>query len=297
MQERTEADSVAQIVRQANEVTRFPMAHAEELLVFPDKSIVSLEKYAEQPKRKRASVALEDATSFARYVREHWEPGSVIFGRADEDGGSFAAVLDYHQVTAPTQVVTTASEAMTLADCVVGRAGWGNHRAEFALECTPEWSRWLANNRKALKQSEFAEFLEDNRADVLEPSGITLLEIAQTLQVKSEVNFRSGLRLDNGQVQLNYVEQIEGRGGVDGSMAIPETFKLALAPFVGMSVKYEISVRLRYRQSQGKLTFEYQLDRPHKVVETAFKEIRESIEKETGAVVLLGSLSSINAGI
>jgi uncharacterized protein YfdQ (DUF2303 family) len=293
MPDRTEADAVAQIVRQANELKHISSVGAENLLVFADKTIVPMEKYAPLPRRKRAKVALSDAQSFSRYAREHWEPGSVIFARADENGGAFSAVLDYHQVTGPGEVTGSIDEGNLAVTRASGTPGWGDHRADFVLAVTPEWSRWLSYNRKELKQTQFAEFLEDNRADVIEPAGITLLEIAQTLQVKSEVSFKSGLRLSNGQVQLNYVEEIQGRGGVDGTLAIPETFKLALAPFVGMSAKYEVSARLRYRQNQGKLTFEYQLDRPHKVVEAAFKELRDVIEKETGSVVLLGALTSI----
>jgi len=72
-----------------------------------------------------------------------------------------------------------------------------------------EFSNWQSMHTKPMEQEQFAIYLEDNIADIVEPSGETLLQVALTLQTKTAVDFSSSKRLDNGQVQLTYTEIID----------------------------------------------------------------------------------------
>jgi uncharacterized protein YfdQ (DUF2303 family) len=249
-------------------------------IVWQDKTIKSLEHYLPEPLRKRATAALVDADSFATYVNAHKQMGTVITGDANERGGAFAALLDYHW---PNQDVPS----------------WTEHTATMTLEPTPEWARWLGAAGKDLDQRAFAEFLEDNAVDVIVPEGAAgkgfptqqdLMSVASTLQVKTDVRFASSVKLQNGQVQLGYVETIEGGHGQDGKMAIPERFGIAVAPFRG-TCKYLVTVRLRYRGTGGKALFRLEIERPHKIVESAFNDVRIVIEKATGLKVLVGKIT------
>jgi uncharacterized protein YfdQ (DUF2303 family) len=162
----------------------------------------------------------------------------------------------------------------------------------FELAQTPEWKRWIALNEKPIGQLAFAEFIEDMLSEIQKPTGIEMLEIAKTLALKNDVAFSSALRLDNGQVQLQYLETIEQKAGQGGAMQVPTEFELALQPFVGGS-RYAVKARLRTKLVNRQVQFTYLLDRPHKVVETAFKEARDKIAAEAGLPVLLGRVDSI----
>jgi uncharacterized protein YfdQ (DUF2303 family) len=274
----TEAAAIADLVRQTvkHDVNINPTA--TELLIFPDKSLVSLEKYADRPRRKRSRVRLDDTDSFIKYVNNHKQAGTALFGRATLEGGAFGAIIDGHE---------GALDALTDQ-----RPAWGEHRAIFDLAQTPEWKRWIAINEKPISQGAFAEFIEDMLSEIQKPAGIEMLEIAKTLSIKSDVAFSSALRLDNGQVQLQYIETVEQKSGQGGELTVPTEIELALQPFIG-GARYLVKARLRTKLSNRSVQFTVLLDRPHKVVETAFKEMREKIAAETGLPVLAGGVESI----
>ena len=245
-------------------------------LVWPDKTITDLEGTLPNPLRKRATAKFGTTDSFCAYVNRHKTPNTHIVGDADENGGSFAALLDYHG----------------------DQPFWCEHTAKQELQPTPEWVRWLGKNRSTLDQRAFAEFIEDNASDVIVPDGEAgrgfptqgeLLSVALTLQVKTDVQFGSSVRLSNGQVQIGYVENIQGTHGGEAKLAIQEKFAIGIAPFRGVP-KYEITCRLRYRAVQGKATFAYEIEKPHKIVEHAFNDMRAKITQSTGIEPLIGQL-------
>ncbi len=274
----TEAATVAALARTAVAPLNLADVSSTGLLVFPDKTIRSLEAFAHMPKRKRAGVSLYEAKSFIDYIKAHKVSESThLFGMANELGGSFTAVIDYHQ-----KIGATTDQ--------VGQAGWGDHRAVLNLCTTPEWKRWVESNGKAMTQEAFAEFLEDNVTDIINPDGATLIEIAQLLVGKKGATFRSGKNLKTGAIDFQYSEQIEAQAGRrDDTMQVPDRFTLGICPFVGAH-GVEVSVRLRFRISDsGKLTFIYLLDRPHKIIEAAFNATRAEIETATELSVHLGT--------
>lgn len=167
--------------------------------------------------------------------------------------------------------------------------GWRDHRANFKAEYTPEFDRWLRHNGAgaAMDQLKFAEFIEDNFADIAEPSAAQLLEVASTLQAKTEINFSSAKRVDNGQNQLTYTEAINATAGASGALAIPKEFHLGVRIFKN-GEGYKIRARLKYRLISGGVKFWYELDRPERAVEDAFNGYIATVESETGYTVLVG---------
>lgn len=275
MNEKTEADSIAQLARDSMAFQKLEIPGHDTLLVFPNGNIQSLERYSERPRRKRAAVCLHDQASFADYVKAHSVLGTTaLFGKVSEEGGSFSAVLDYHE-----QVGKSADPA---------RANWGQHQADFTLAFTPEWKRWMKKNDEPVPQATFADFIEDNLADIIDPDAATLLEIAQDLVAKLSADFKSGLRLNNGQQKLVYDETITATGGRnEGNLEVPSEIKIRVAPFAGTE-PVEIKARLRFRIQDKRLFFIYKLNSPHKIVEEAFQAAREFIATSTGIPVLLG---------
>lgn len=248
-----------------------------EVLVMTNGMVIPLEKYADAPRRKRASVALHEAASFIDYVNRHKLADMThVFGSANEQGGGFTAIIDYHEAERDGQTLT----------------GWGEHTCTLSLETTPEWKRWIGNNGKLLTQEQFAEFIEENQTDIVSPYAGDVIDVVQLLQGKKTVNFRAGKNLKNGSIQLEYVEAIEVNGTAsrrDDVLSVPDKIRLGIIPFVG-AFGVEIEARVRFRIGDGgKLSFAYVLNQPWKVIDSAFKATRTEIEEKTGIRVLLGS--------
>lgn len=115
-----------------------------------------------------------------------------------------------------------------------------------------------------------------------------MLEIAKTLEAKTSVDFKSGVRLENGDHQIKYVSETTGRAGGNGDLEIPSTFALGIAPYMG-GPSYKMPARLRYRINDGHLVLWYELVNPHKVIEAAAKEIVATIKSETGQEAFMGT--------
>jgi uncharacterized protein YfdQ (DUF2303 family) len=247
-----------------------------EFVVLPEGSALrDLDLLLDNPRRQKASVAVTEVDSFIRYLKAFGGSNARTFAAINPEAGTaiFSAILDYHEGNE-------------------GTAGWGGHRVTFQAIQTPEWKVWSKNDRKPVGQSEFARFVEDNLGDIVQPDGAQMLEIAKTLEAKTSVDFKSGIRLENGDHHLHYVTETTGRAGGKGELEIPGTFVLGIAPFQG-GPAYKVSARLRYRISEGHLSLWYELVSPHKVVEAACKEIVDTINSETGQQAFMGVAPAI----
>jgi len=225
----------------------------------------AIEKAGDAPRRKTGIVHLSEIGSFNVFVADQAKTDNVYI-YADPEARTLTAVLNDHVHLDET-------------------AGWRDYRAIFKAELSREFETWMRNNKKPMEQEEFAIFLEDNIADVVEPSGETLLQVALTLQAKTEVNFSSHRRLDNGQVQFAYSETIDARA-TGGSIEIPREFAIGARLFKN-GEGYKVRARLKYRLGAGKVKFWYELDRAENVIEDAFQAYVNQA-RENGFTVLLG---------
>lgn len=231
----------------------------------------ALEKAQPAPNRKAGTVRLNDLDSFLTYLGDHADAKDCYI-YADLDTRTLTAVLNEHVVK-----------------CGHASPGWRDFRATYTAELSREATTWLTHDKKPKEQEEFAIFLEDNIADVVPgeglPTGDTLLSVALTLQTKTEVNFSSHKRLDNGQTQLTYSETIDARAQ-GGAIEIPREFAIGARLFKG-GHGYRIKARLKYRLAAGKVKFWYELDRPENAIEEAFAEYVAQA-RSSGFTVLMG---------
>lgn len=166
--------------------------------------------------------------------------------------------------------------------------GWRDHRATYTAQYTPEFKKWKENNGKAMGQQEFAEFIEDNYADLAGTDAQVLLAVATTIQATSGINFSSARRLQDGQTQLTYNEVIDAKAGSDGALKIPQTFTLGLRIFANGD-GYKLTARLKYRLAAGgSVKFWYELDRADRAVEDAFAGYVNTVREQSGYTVLIG---------
>lgn len=272
-------------------------------VIWPDKTITPLEHLLDRPVSKRGNAKVGDAFAFSTYVNAHRTPGLVIFGEVDEASGYFCAILDGH---VPCKLKPREGDQDAPIEVIDdGQPGWAEHKVELALKPTPEWARWIGKSGKLMPQEEFAIFLEENAADVIVPEGVTqvagypvpanlpnaaqLTSVALTLQTKVDVKFSSSINRQNGQQQVSFIEQVTGSHGAEGTIGIPENFAIAVAPFRG-SAPQVVLARLRYRAAGGKASFVFEIIRPHKIVEHAWKLVAKDISAATGEDVLLGRI-------
>ena len=230
----------------------------------------AVEKMQLVPNRKSGTVKLKDLASLITYCQDMNTANASAetgFIYADPDGRNITAVFNDLRAAVP---------------------GWRDHQATFKSEFTPEFNNWLSNNKQAKTQTEFAEFIEDNLADITEPDAQSLLEIATTIQAKTDINFSSAKRLQNGQVQLAYTETIDARAGANGAMEIPKEFALGLRLFKN-GEGYKLKARLKYRLNGGSVKFWYELDRPERAIEDAFSGYVATLREKSGFQVLLGA--------
>lgn len=226
-----------------------------------------MKKFSEVPARLKQFVEVNKPESFIKYLKRHHTPSTAIF--CDVDHHKFVAVLDYHEKD---------------------EARWGSHVAELKLQETPEWKLWQKLNREKMNQEEFALFVEDNMLEIQHPPGAEMLEVAKTLQSTQSVNFRSSLRLEDGQVQLNYQHDIDSSAGEKGNLVIPDKIKLGITLYRGGD-GYEMEARFRHRIHSGKINMWYELIRPDRIVEHAVNKVFEQITeglKDTSFAVYHG---------
>ncbi|WP_213956296.1 DUF2303 family protein [Variovorax sp. dw_954] len=226
-----------------------------------------VEKAEPAPYRHKGTVQLGDVASLLAYCADQAAQATGYI-YADTDGRLLTAIFN---------------------DTKAG-PGWRDHRAVFKAELTPEAKKWLEHDgaNHAFTQSEFAEFIEDNFADLQGEEAKNLLTVATTISATTGINFASAKRLQDGQVQLVYNETIDAKAGADGQMKIPKLFTIGLQLFKGAKNADLFTARLKYRLHSGSVKFWYELERPTKVIEVAFAEYVAQVSKDSGYTVLHG---------
>jgi uncharacterized protein YfdQ (DUF2303 family) len=258
---RTEADAIAETARMA----AIPdVLEPGTLYLIPSQDggvrQIDTDAYADRPRRKGK--------------------GSNTLIVADVE--SFGAYLDKHGIREETEVIASVSGGTFLATINAGtqsEAGWGDHGALLRLTESKEWKRWAGQSGKLMGQAEFAEFIEDNAENIVDPSSAEILEIAQSLQIHRGVEFESGHRLSDGNVRFGYRETTTATAGAVGDLSIPATLGLALRPFEGGEA-YRVIATFRYRLVQKQLHLGFKLQGIDRVREDAFAEVADTVRKQ-----------------
>lgn len=238
-------------------------------------SIESLENFMPQPTRKKGAVTMQDPASFIDFINTHKTEATRIYGTVEPS--VFIAILDDHGSDKDG-------------------AGWKDHRATYTCPKSKEWNIWNGSDKKGMSQVAFAEFIENNLVDIVvpadepkAPAGTDMLQIATTFRAQKKVAFQSGQLLSNGQVQFQYVEDINGQAGPKGQINVPEKFFIGIPVFENGD-PYKIEAKLRWRlQDGGALSMWYELVRVHKVQEAAFMDVWNAIATGTEIKLWRGS--------
>lgn len=256
----TEAEVVGRLAQEAARPTVISDPSKPQVLVVPAASsaeVLELDRFLDEPRRKKGLYGPADVESFIDYTTTHAVKGH-------------------------TTVWVDPSQTMVVAlinDNAADKGGWGDHRARLVLNRTPEWRHWLARDGKYLTQEDFAEHLQEGILEIVDPEGAEMLEIAQTLQGSTDVQWKSANRVDNGAVSFKYQENVTASAGAKGELEVPQEMTLGVSPFFGEE-PFSVTARIRYRVRAGALTIGYKLERPTDVELNVLQAIVDRLKGE-----------------
>jgi len=216
--------------------------------------------------RIRQAVTLHDKDSFVAYVKRYQSSATRIFAEPGFLSGGQAhvtAVFDYHEKD---------------------NAAYGVHSAKYCPRYSDQWNRWQKACSQPMKQAEFAEFIEEVRADIREPEAAKLLDVVRTFKASKRVEFDSVVYQSNGDVKLVYDERTQQTGA---SGALPEMMKLGI-PVYFRGEAYAVPVFVRYKVGGGAVAFQIKPDRSDLIEDAAFTELAAKIGEAVGIDVYLG---------
>lgn len=229
------------------------------------------------PDHVRQTVQFDDAASLVAYVNAFKTPDTRLFASLADL--RVTAEFDYHRPPAPLP--------QQPAETMPAMMNQRGHRATWTMPLSEPWKRWTGIDGQALSQWKFAEFLEENLADIVEPAGATLLEAATDLQARKKVEFHSGVRLATGAVQFTFNEETV-TNGARSSVSVPTELVIGIPVFLG-GVAYKVRCFLRWRlNDERKLLFTVVMNRRQVILLDAASEAANAVAAGTGIPVLYG---------
>jgi uncharacterized protein YfdQ (DUF2303 family) len=234
------------------------------------------EKFQSHPRRATGKFHFDELDSFAAYLARHASRfDTTAWCKADFPKGelSFAAVLNDH-------------------DSICALPGHRDWTAHWEPAKSEEWKTWTGSDNKPMTQVEFAYFIERNLKDIATgeglPTGTQMLQMATNMEITQDSKFKSQAKLQSGGVRLTYIDDSDE--ATEKAMEIFSKFAIGLQAFRGGD-SFRIEARLRYRLTQGKLAFWYELIRPDVTLEAASRKLVDQLREkiaDTGVPLFFG---------
>lgn len=239
----------------------------------------------DHPRRARGEIKVRSAKGFIDAVTQRWPVGAPV------PGDIVQAEIAEGQLIADAPVAIYADDATQTLVAILNddwrsTAGWRDLRVVLDVRKTEEWVHWTASSGKLLEQSAFATVIEDGYLEIKTPSPAVMLRIAESFEATVGVTFKKGSAVRDGAQQYVYEEKIDA-SAAGGSIEIPESFSIAVAPFIG-SPKYEVKAALKTRLVSGKFSIGYTLERPHEVERWAFRDIASEVAAQLELTAIEG---------
>ena len=216
--------------------------------------------------RIRQAVTFYDLESFIAYVNRYKSDASRVFAMPGHLSGdkraAVKAILDYHKPAA---------------------ADYGAHIAVYHPRYSEPWQRWTS--APAMLQADFAEFIEENRADIRKPDAAILLDIVSKFKATKKVDYDSVMHQPNGDILVMWSDKTENNG--KPGVHVPTELELGIPVFFKGAL-YAVTILMRYKLNNGALTFRIKPDRADYVEQAAFDEIAKAISDGTGIECYLG---------
>lgn len=260
------------------------------LTISPDNMTVrdltkDLDARRDNPRRRTGTVAVKSLDSFIEMVNRNKDARAIVY--ADD--------------SAKPVITAVMNDHMPGNDA----PGHRDHRVVYAPELSSEWQAWTGRDGKPMDSGAFAEFLEEHALDMRDPAaGIgdgtqkiidalgvkpaapaTIRGLARDLTVRVNSKVTDARNLQSGEAQLVFESShttVEGK-----PLAVPGAFLVALPIYRG-GPGYLFVARLRYRVSNGGISWSYSLASTDVAKREVMAEMIATIREKVGALVVEG---------
>lgn len=227
------------------------------------KDITSLERL---PASIHQSITLDNANSLITYANRFSDARSIII--ADIDNLAISARLDWHNSNQGDNELKPQPV---------------KHMAILRLRESEEFKRWNEMQNKMHDQMVFAEFLDENASDIIDPDPADMIEIARELEATQGVAFKAATRLQTGERSIRY----ETETHVKGELKVPTKFRLSIPIFQGEEPA-ELEASFRFRPSAEGLKLGFVWRRVEYRRQADFAQIATRVSEETGLPQMFG---------
>ncbi|MEQ8931605.1 MAG: DUF2303 family protein [Nitratireductor sp.] len=220
------------------------------------------------PPRIEQSLQTDDAQSLMTYTNRFSDTRSILI--ADVDALTVTAVLDWHFSNNGTFEST-----LNAQPC--------KHKATLKLRRSEEFKRWSAMEGILHDQMAFAEFLDENAQDIIDPDPADMIEVARELEATQGVAFKAATRLQTGERSLRYETETHTKGDIK----VPTQFTLQIPLFQGEE-PVDIKASFRFRPQPDGLKLGFVWRRVDYRIQAEFAQIATRVAENTGLPVMFG---------
>jgi uncharacterized protein YfdQ (DUF2303 family) len=242
-----------------------------------------LDAWLPKPERRKGTAIAHNAESFVLLTERFKTNDSVIYCKGHIDGNTIEAqllsILNYNPIS-PDNL----------------SADWGDHCVRYDFPVSKDLKRWINVDGQNFDQAEFAAFLEDNARDLvigdieqfdpdffgsLKPPAFAspsdIIQLSRGIEIRAKERVHNAFRHQDGTMNMVFTTEHEGSDGQP--LSIPEWFMLGVQVFED-GEWYQIPVRLRYRVSQGRVQWFFQIYRLKSIFDQAFDKVcKDAAEK------------------
>lgn len=213
------------------------------------------------PKIANQHVVVQTAGSMATYLNRFKNSNTLLF--ADVNTNTIIGIIDYHERAAGEEPV---------------KAKLGLHSVTLKLPYSQEWQTWSANSGKLLSHVDFATFLEENAIDITVPKGSDLLALCRDLQVKSNMDFMTSVRMgDTTKIEYQKGDDVSTKDNIE----LPVEIIISIPVYFG-EAPVEVKCFLRRKINEGRLFLGYVMSRTENISRDEFHRVADVIVDATG---------------
>jgi uncharacterized protein YfdQ (DUF2303 family) len=239
------------------------------------------------PRRRTGTFKVDSIDSFIAMVNRHKSDATVVYC-SDDDQPSLTAVMNDH-----------------LPDAT-GAAGFRDHRVSYQPELSDQWQAWTEHDGEALSMSAFAEHLEENAMDMVDPAvGIpqstkdilnslgvnasapsVIRGLARSLTIHESSKVIETRNMQSGEAQLMFESTHMDADGKP--LMVPGAFLVGIPIYKG-GPQYLFVARLRYRKQGATIVWSYSLTQTDAAKRQTMQKMIERVRSETFCLAIEGS--------
>lgn len=221
------------------------------------------------PTRIKRGIVAHDVRGFVDYVNTYKHPQPI----ADAPHGPQSRIY-----VGPFEAAKLEAR---LDDVQPHVPSYVSHLVTYGCPLTREWKTWIGSDGTKRNQIDFAEFLEANLVDIVEPAAADLLAATLDFSNAQKAEFASAVRLHDGTTQFKWSQDNTGM-----QARFPEKIKLGLRVYEGLETAYTVTARLKFRLNNAALSIWYELERPDIVQRAAYEKLLAQVGEQTGCPVI-----------